>query len=170
MSLELSKNIEEGANKEAKDANKEVKDGPALFYNDIESDEKKTNNEELKKRVRFTEDSKKYCGLLPDTDILDTVVDGYFNIQCIRSSKDIQIFLKDRFDSNYLNPSILQKVISGINSLIEKLQSVDVGVNVPVLLKGGSKKGNQLQKIHLPFLQKFKCLFERFMVLEGVSL
>lgn len=112
--------------------------------------------------VSFSGCCKSHDGLRPSSRILDALVYGYFETQCIAGPEDIRTLLLEQFGgASYAKPTVLREVHTKLCTLFERVAELDDFCSMPVLIHGGGR-GLQLQSVHRPHLRRLTRLFEQF--------
>ncbi len=112
--------------------------------------------------VTFSGCSKPHDGLRPASRILDALVYGYFETQCISGPEDVRTLILEQFGgSGFATCPVLQEVHSKLTALCERVVELGDFCSMPVLVQGGGR-GLQLQAVHRPHLRRLTKLFEQF--------
>lgn len=112
--------------------------------------------------VTFSGCCKPHDGLRPASRILDVLVYGYFETQCISGSEDVRTLILEQFGSSgFATREVLREVHSKLATLCERVTELDDFCSMPVLIHGGGR-GLQLQAVHRPHLRRLTKLFEQF--------
>lgn len=115
-----------------------------------------------RRTVTFSGCSKPHDGLRPASRILDALVYGYFETQCISGPEDMRTLLLEQFGgSGFATCEVLQEVHSKLTALCERVVELGDFCSMPVLIHGGGR-GLQLQAVHRPHLRRLTKLFEQF--------
>lgn len=112
--------------------------------------------------VTFSGCSKPHDGLRPASRILDALVYGYFESQCISGPEDMRTLILEQFGgSGFATCEVMQEVHIKLTALCERVMELDDFCSMPVLIHGGGR-GLQLQAVHRPHLRRLTKLFEQF--------
>jgi hypothetical protein len=113
------------------------------------------------KKVSFSKQTKTHDGLRINSKILETVVDCYFNKQCIKEPNDYKVALLHVFDESILNKTKMNLILEQLYQLCSNMNMCQRHQRIPVLIKGGGHS-IMLSTQHRKHVHKMTRMFQIF--------